>query len=271
MSNHSKNVMVQSILFTCEHQKKYGDEQVVLEHALGYIVSGKIQFQTNGKTTVHEAGNIGLIRRNELIRAIKMPDDNGLPFKAINIFLDQNSLRNYAAENNIPKQEKYVGHTIIDFSKNKFIRAYFESLVPYFNEPEKLAKKLAELKIKEAIELILEVSDDYKTFLFDLSEPFKIDLEKYMKKNFVYNIPTREFARLSGRSLSTFKRDFKNLFDTTPEKWLQEKRLEEARFLITEKKQKPTDVYIQVGFENLSHFSYAFKKMYGVSPNQLKK
>ncbi len=64
---------------------------------------------------------------------------------------------------------------------------------------------LAELKTKEAIELILEVNEEYKSFLFDFTEPFKIDLEMYMKKNFTFDIPLKEFARLSGRSLSTFK------------------------------------------------------------------
>jgi AraC family transcriptional regulator, exoenzyme S synthesis regulatory protein ExsA len=50
-----------------------------------------------------------------------------------------------------------------------------------------------------------------------------------------------------------------------------EKRREEAYFLPDKKGQLPSDVYLEVGFEDLSHFSYAFKKMYGISPNQLKK
>lgn len=62
---------------------------------------------------------------------------------------------------------------------------------------------------------------------------------------------------------------FFKLFDTTPQKWLTAKRLELAYYHLTEKKKKPTEVYLEVGFEDLSHFSYIFKKKHGVSPNQL--
>jgi AraC-like DNA-binding protein len=59
------------------------------------------------------------------------------------------------------------------------------------------------------------------------------------------------------------------LFETTPEKWLQHKRLEQAHYLITQKEQRPSEVYLEVGFENLSHFSYAFKKEFGLTPTEL--
>lgn len=101
--------------------------------------------------------------------------------------------------------------------------------------------------------------------MFDFSEQHKIDLEAYMNRHFSYNIPLEKFAKLTGRSLSTFKRDFAKVYDTTPEKWLQKKRLEQAYFLITQQNKRPTDVYLEVGFENLSHFSTAFKKEFGVN------
>jgi AraC-like DNA-binding protein len=45
------------------------------------------------------------------------------------------------------------------------------------------------------------------------------------------------------------------------------RRLKEAHFLIAERNQKPSDAYIEVGFENLSHFS--FKQMFGYNPSSL--
>ncbi|WP_148230661.1 helix-turn-helix domain-containing protein [Chitinophaga pinensis] len=90
-----------------------------------------------------------------------------------------------------------------------------------------------------------------------------------MSHNYKYNIPLLSFGKLTGRSLSTFKRDFTKIFDTTPEKWLQKKRLEQAHYLILKKKQRPSDIYLEVGFENLSHFSFAFKKQYGMTPTEL--
>ena len=86
-----------------------------------------------------------------------------------------------------------------------------------------------------------------------------------MNTNFQFNISLSEFARLTGRSLSTFQRDFKKLFETSPQKWLKDKRLMEAKYLIQEKNKKPSEVYYNVGFENFSHFSTAFRQKFGHS------
>lgn len=70
----------------------------------------------------------------------------------------------------------------------------------------------------------------------------------------------QEFSYLTGSSLTTFKRDFNNAFKATPQRWPTKKRLELAHYQFIEKKMKPIDVCYEVGFENLSHFSYALKK-----------
>lgn len=47
--------------------------------------------------------------------------------------------------------------------------------------------------------------------------------------------------------------------------WLQDKRLTEAGYLISKGK-KPSDIYLDVGFENLSHFYTSFKNKFGITP-----
>jgi len=85
----------------------------------------------------------------------------------------------------------------------------------------------------------------------------------------LFNLPLEKFGYLTGRSLTTFKRDFKRVFNTTPQRWLTQKRLEMAHYQFVEKKKRPIDVCYEVGFENLSHFSYAFKKHFGYAPTDL--
>jgi AraC-like DNA-binding protein len=125
------------------------------------------------------------------------------------------------------------------------------------------------MKVDEAIELILHLRPDLKSFLFDISDPHKTDLEEFMLKNFQYNAPIEHFAKLSGRSLTNFKRDFAVTFKTSPARWLKNKRLSEAYYLIQQKRQKPADIYLDLGFENLSHFYSAFKQKYGHTPAQI--
>jgi AraC-like DNA-binding protein len=79
----------------------------------------------------------------------------------------------------------------------------------------------------------------------------------------------KKFSYLTGRSLTTFKKDFKNFFHTTPGRWLIKKRLERAHYQIVVQKQKPVNVYLDAGFENLAHFSFAFKRQFGYNVSQI--
>jgi len=108
-----------------------------------------------------------------------------------------------------------------------------------------------------------------KDILFDFSEPGKIDLEAFMNKNFHFNVELNRFAYLTGRSLATFKRDFEKIFHMSPSRWLLQRRLREAHYMIKEKGKAASDVYLELGFEDLSHFSFAFKKAYGVAPSRV--
>lgn len=260
-----------NILFSCEKQRKYAGEQVVANHSLSFVLSGKLELRFVKEKVEASTGRILLIRKNELVKSSKIPEESGLPFKSINIALTQEVLRNYAIQNKIEKQEKYFGPPILDLSNNKFVKAYMESLLPYIDESGKFSPQLAQIKTVEAIELLLASSSIIKQLLFDLSEPHKIDLEKFMSLNFLFNVSISEFARLTGRSLSTFKRDFKTIFNETPEKWLRYRRLDEAKYLISEKGLKPSQVYYSVGFENFSHFSDAFKQRFGFNASRIAK
>ncbi len=42
----------------------------------------------------------------------------------------------------------------------------------------------------------------------------------------MFNMSLEKFGYLTGRSLTTFKRDFFKTFKTTPQRWLTQKRLE---------------------------------------------
>ena len=91
-----------------------------------------------------------------------------------------------------------------------------------------------------------------------------------MLENFLYNLKIEEFAKISGRSLSSFKRDFQNIYNTTPSKWIKSKRLEYAKQLLVESDLNINQICYDSGFINSSHFIKSFKKKYQVSPLQYK-
>jgi len=90
-----------------------------------------------------------------------------------------------------------------------------------------------------------------------------------MNHHYMVNVSVETFAKLTGRSVSGFKRDFVRSFHMTPKQWLKNRRLDEAMYRIKQKKEKPVNFYLDLGFENLSHFYYAFKQKFGVTTSEI--
>lgn len=231
-------------------------------------VSGHFTLDTAGQRISMRRGEMLLIRKNQLAEITKTPLE-GEDYQTIVISLKEDLLRKIALEEQIQVGQKYTGQPNILIPGNDFLHGFFQSVIPYVRHPEeKITMALGMLKVKEAVQLLLNAMPGLREFLFDFSEPHKIDLEKFMVSNFHFNVPVEKFAQLTGRSLAGFKRDFQKTFDMSPRQWLQEKRLTEARHLIEKKNRKPSAIYLDLGFESLSHFSHSFKKRFGKAPTE---
>jgi len=232
-------------------------------------VSGRFTFESSIQKISMLKGEMLLIGKNQLGQLTKtpLPDED---YETIVISLQEDLLRKIALEERIEIEEKYIGPLNILIPGNDFLRGYFQSVIPYVRNPaERITTDMGMLKVKEVVKLLLRAMPGLDRFLFDFSEPYKIDLEKFMLSNYHFNVPIDKFAELTGRSLAGFKRDFQKIFGMSPRLWLQEKRLIEAQYLIAQKKKKPSAIYLDLGFESLSHFSHSFKKKFGKTPTEM--
>jgi AraC-like DNA-binding protein len=116
------------------------------------------------------------------------------------------------------------------------LKSFVDSLMPYRDFQPPNNPQLMALKLKEAILVLLQTNPEMKDILFDFSDPGKIDLEGFMNQNFHFNVQLKRFAYLTGRSLATFKRDFEKIFHISPSRWLVQRRLEAAHYLIKEER-----------------------------------
>lgn len=232
-------------------------------------VAGQMIFETAGQKVSTKRGEMLLIRKNQLAELTKVPLP-GEDYQTIVIRLKEELLRQIALEEQIPVMQKYTGPSNVVIPANDFLHGFFQSIIPYVRHPEQqqLVQALGLIKVKEAVRLLLHTMPGLRQFLFDFSEPHKMDLEKFMQTSYHFNVPVEKFAELTGRSLAAFKRDFQKTFGMAPRQWLQEKRLTEARHLIERKHSKPSAIYLDLGFESLSHFSHAFKKKFGKAPTE---
>jgi AraC family transcriptional regulator, exoenzyme S synthesis regulatory protein ExsA len=257
------------IAYSCYFTRSREGEQFVSEHVFSYQIAGTLTITDDeNKTHIFNAGDFRLLRRNHLVKFIKEPPPNG-EFKSISVYFDQQTLRDFSMEYGYTATHAHAGPALIDLKPDAFYKSFMDSLMPYEQLTAPGNEQLLTIKLKEAILILLKANPSLKDMLFDFSDPGKIDLEAFMNKNYHFNVELKRFAYLTGRSLATFKRDFEKIFRVTPSRWLQHRRLQEAHYLIKEKGAAPSEVYLELGFQDLSHFSFAFKKQFGISPSKI--
>lgn len=256
------------IFYNCYYQKVREGESFAPTHVLSYTIAGQSDITVGDKTFTMKAGDLFLYRRNQLGRYVKTPPPDGV-YESVSISLDEQTLRSLAAELHQEMDQPWTGETMLRLPVDAMLSNYIESLKPYLNRNGDINPTLAAIKVKEAAMILLQLNPALKNFLFDFSPPGKLDLEGFMNTHYKYNVDLNRFAYLTGRSLASFKRDFEKIFHASPNKWLQQKRLQDAYYLLKEKGWRSSDVYLEVGFKDLSHFSFAFKKAFGITPSHL--
>jgi len=268
METGKENKKASGITYSCYHNRSREGEHFVPEHTLSYQIAGSLILSDGNTEYPSNNGSFRLIKRNQLLKFIKQPPENG-EFKSLSIYFNQQILKNISLEYGITAEETHDIQPVAEVKTNMLINSYIHSLLAYHQANYFDNQELIDLKLKEGILIILQANPGLKNILFNFNEPFKIDLEAFMNQNYHFNVHLERFAYLTGRSLATFKRDFEKLYHTTPGRWLQQKRLQEAHYLITEKGKTASDIYLDLGFEDLSHFSYAFKKQFGEAPSRI--
>lgn len=264
---HISKYLVPEIKLSC-YEDKFSRTEIVFEHhMLIWFICGETKIVQSEATYTFKTGDIFMIPRNKPATVINYPRE-GLPHKTVVMLLTEKILRDFYRGLQINSKTTPVPK-IHSFSNHPLLESCLASLIPYFDMKEPFPENLALLKITEAISILRAINMEIDAVLANFDDPHKANLVSFMEKNYMFNMPLEKFSFLTGRSLTTFKRDFAKAFNSTPQRWLTQKRLELAHYKLAEQKNKPVEVCYEVGFENLSHFSFAFKKQYGYAPTEL--
>ena len=173
--------------------------------------------------------------------------------------------------------EKHTANTIIVkedspyfiIGNDTYITSYLNSLSTISNAPAIFMENLMSVKFEELmLYLIQKYGQKFEHYLQSLiadgSSPFK----KIIESKIHSNLRLEEIAFLCHMSLSTFKRRFIREYKVSPGKWLQDKRLQKAKETLEEGVLKPSEIYLDFGYNNLSNFSIAYKNKFGFSPSE---
>lgn len=247
----------------------YHKEGYVSTHAITLILRGAMRIENDNGflTNVNEHQLVFLPKGLYMISDI-IPD-NGT-FEAVVFFFDEKLLADFITSINLKtSKEKCVSHIVLDYSNE--IRIFTESLLKVYNKKELTHRNLTRLKLFEFLHLMVSSHEQGTCFLAalaTLNNKERKSLKEFMNANFSKPLSIEDYAYLTGRSLSSFRRDFIQQFGISPKQWLIEKRLEKAQELLTRNHNSVSNVALETGYENISHFVKAFHKRYGISPKQ---
>ncbi len=123
------------------------------------------------------------------------------------------------------------------------------------------------LKLTELAHLILRHEDNnIKYKLIQSLDQEMAEFERVIYNNIFADKSVEDLAKECGRSLTSFKKDFKNVFGTPPHQWYLRQKLNYAKLLITTTSESIFQIGNVCTFPNTSHFIKLFKRHYGYTP-----
>ena len=240
------------------------------EHAVIFVLEGEKKFVSATQTIHVRKGNIVFIRRGYYV----MQETIDTNYRSLVFFFNEKLLKEFVGqhlelfENTLLSDEEYS--TLLVFEITESLEKFTESIFPYFTLKTQYLNHFLRLKLQELLLHILEidVSGQFKSILFSLYKGEKVDLEYLMQSYYLKLLSLEELSRLSGRSLSAFKRDFQEKFDTSPAFWIKNKRLEYAGLQLENTDKNVSEISMEIGYESISHFLKAFKEKFGKTPGK---
>ena len=179
----------------------------------------------------------------------------------IEVFLNKYNISN---SNN----EQSDSHFIIE--NDDYINSYLDSLSKISVLPYQTSEFLLYVKFEELlVYLISKYNNKFELYLSSLVDVIDSPFKKTIEKHIYSSLNLEEIAFLCHMSLSTFKRNFIKEYGIPPGKWFRDQRLLKAKELLEQGGFKASDIYLDLGYNNLSNFSSAFKKKFKIAPSSL--
>jgi AraC-like DNA-binding protein len=238
---------------------------------LVYVLSGKKTYKTvNGEWTL-EPGQILYLKKGAEIIHQYFDDE----YCMLGFFLSDELIRETMEEmkGKVPLALKRDPEefTATMVKPSGYLEGYFHSMLHYFRGINRPPDSILVLKLKELLINLMNTDQLLATYFNSLTESDRPSLQQVMEHNYCFKLRLDDYAELCHRSLSSFKREFQQIYKEPPGKWIMRRRVERAANILINSRQSVSQVAFETGFEDLSHFSRVFKKITGKNPTEYKK
>lgn len=238
------------------------------QHLLYVVLGGSVKLTCGRQSWTVGKNEMILLRRAQSVSYEKQGSEETGLFESQLFAINDELLKDFLTSQQvvIPAMTEEYGAQVSPMSER--LVAYCWSLAPYFNDPSQVNPGLLRLKVMELLYNVMDCSKNIFRQMLQLRQPVKTDIHHVVEENYTSPISLDELAYLSGRSLSSFKRDFQDIYGESPARWIREKRLAKAHEMLRSSSLSVADVAYSLGFENPTHFSRIFKQQYGYAPSQ---
>ena len=238
------------------------------QHLLYVVLGGSVKLTCGRQSWTVGKNEMILLRRAQSVSYEKQGSEETGLFESQLFAINDELLKDFLTSQQvvIPAMTEEYGAQVSPMSER--LVAYCWSLAPYFNDPSQVNPGLLRLKVMELLYNVMDCSKNIFRQMLQLRQPVKTDIHRVIEENYTSPISLDELAYLSGRSLSSFKREFQNIYGESPARWIREKRLSKAQQMLRSSSLSVADVAYSLGFENPTHFSRIFKQQYGYAPSQ---
>lgn len=250
-----------------------GKEGYLSTHALTMVLQGTLRLENedNGFFMDVPAGNLVFIPKGLYTVSDILPV-NGV-FEAMMFFFERDVIRQFLESQTFKNDGNDSPASPVIISSNDDLRLFSRSLLQFYGGDIPANRQLAKLKLLELLHLLHLSFPDTNRFpnlLAALDRRERLGLGEFMQANFHKPLGIEDYAYLTGRSVSTFTRDFKAKFEgVSPKQWLIERRLNRAHGLLVRNHiNNISEVAWESGYENVPHFIKEFHKKYGITPKQ---
>jgi AraC family transcriptional regulator, exoenzyme S synthesis regulatory protein ExsA len=260
-----------SVMGACIYSDVKSGRMYLQDHVLLFVLEGVYIIRYGDREFTVRKNEMMLLQKAIVIEYEKYGEaDAGHVLDYMMFFLKDELLHEFMKLSDLPAAAPPSAAPGAVYPVKELLQLYLASLKPYFKEPEAIQDELIRLKMLELLFDLLAADQGLLHRLLQLGPGKPASIVEVMEKNYLNPVSLEDLAYLSGRSLSTFKREFRKIYNQPVFQWIRSRRLEKARELLAFSGLSVTEVCLAAGFENVAHFSKVWKKKYGVPPSMMK-
>ena len=193
-------------------------------------------------------------------------------YRSILFFFTNESVFNFIRKFQLRPQDNASYTSMYSFDYDLYVKGFTKSILNISKLSKSTQQNILDAKFEEI--MLYLIATKGVNFIYSLISNSDNSTQKFIQiveNNIVNKLSIKELSFLTNMSESSFKRVFKKHFQSSPGKRFREKRLEHSAFLLRNKSKRPSDIYQEIGYENLSNFTQAFKIKFGVTPKKYQK